>query len=526
MKSFRRTSLLTFLFLFFSLLPVLYAAETRSERLLRYEIRYLISKSKSPHTLKAMDVFSKRLNRTIYRSFSRLLLQPASNLKIVTTSFALHSLGDDYEFTTPFDFAGVQRSDSLAGDLVVMGKGDPIISLADLDSAANAIAQTGITVVTGDLVVDISRFDSLQWGAGWMWDDEPEPYAMFISPAELAHDVVVVNVALDSSGTALTIQTDPSTEFISVDNLARPGSIDTVDVTRKMIGGVNTIVVNGTYTGDFLPETYEFSVRHPAHYFGTVFKELLQKHGVKVDGNLVVTRDYGDHLPRVQVFTLSHSIDTVVTYTNKVSDNLGAECFLREVPMATAGEIGSAKNGIKMEKDFLTLCGVDTTEYHIFDGSGVSHYNLITPNAIVKVLRYNLDQPYKDVFIHSLPIAGEDGTLEDRMTEDHVDGRISAKTGSISGVRTLSGYVFIPGDTLVFSMMMQNIGWDADSMDALQDSICSVLAQYSANSRVFARNLRRYRLGTYGIVRHRRPYYHRDTSKENGVPKKETGQKK
>ena len=126
---------------------------------------------------------------------------------------------------------------------------------------------------------------------------------------------------------------------------------------------------------------------------------------------------------------------------------------------------------------------------------------MITPNAIVKVLRYNLDQPYKDIFIHSLPISGVDGTLEDRMTDDYVCGRISAKTGSISGVRTLSGYVIIPGDTLVFSMMMQNIGWDPDSMDALQDSLCSVLAQYSANSRVFARNLRRYRLGTYGIVR-------------------------
>ncbi len=502
MKFLSRSVPLTFLLMLSAALSTLQARETRSERLLGREIRYLVEQSRTPHTLKALDVFSRRRHKTIYSSLSELLLQPASNLKIVTTSFALHDLGPDYTFTTPFDFAGVQRSDTLLGDLLVVGKGDPIISVGDLDSAAEAISQSGISVVTGNLVVDVSRFDSLQWGSGWMWDDEPEPYAMFIGPAEVSHDVVSVNVTLNASGTGLSITTDPATSFIKVDDRAVPGPVDTLDVTREMIGGVNTIVVTGTYTRFYGGETYQFSVRHPGHYFGAIFRELLKKHGVKIEGSLVVTRNYTNHLPHVQVFTLMHSIDTVVTYTNKVSDNLGAECFLREVPMAMADEVGSAKNGIKLEKKFLALCGVDTTEYHIFDGSGVSHYNLITPDAIVKVLRFDLDQPYTKVFLQSLPIAGEDGTLEDRMTQDYVRGRVIAKTGSISGVRTLSGYVFIPGDTLVFSMMMQNIGWDPDSLKALENRLCSVLAQYSANSRIFARNLRRYRLGTYGLVRY------------------------
>lgn len=503
MKFSSRSGLLTFFLILLAASTTLHARETRSDRLLGKEIRYLVDRSRSPHTLKAIDVYSRRHNRTVYSSYSGLLLQPASNLKIVTTSFALHNLGSDYTFATPFDFAGVQRSDSLVGDLLVVGKGDPIISVADLDSAAEAISQSGISVVTGNLVVDVSKFDSLQWGAGWMWDDEPEPYAMFIGPAEVAHDVVDVDVALDSLRNGLIVTMAPSTSFIKVEDRAVPGLVDTLDVTRKMVGGVNTIVIEGTYTGDFQGETYEFSVRHPARYFGTIFRELLKKHDVKIDGDLVVTRHYTNHIPHVQVFTLSHSIDTVVTYTNKVSDNLGAECFLREVPME-AGEVGSAKNGIKLERAFLALCDVDTTAFHIFDGSGVSHYNLITPNAIVKVLRFDLNQPYRNIFLHSLPIAGVDGTLEHRMMEPYLRGRVIAKTGSISGVRTLSGYVFVPGDTLVFSMMMQNIGWDPDSMDVLQNKICAVLAQYNSNSRIFARNLRVYRLGTYGIVRYER----------------------
>lgn len=521
MKLLASTFLLTILLLIFAPLTPLHARETRSQRILRTEISYMIARTKTPRTLKAIDIYSRKYQRTIYSSYSGLLLHPASNLKIVTTSFALHCLGSDYRFATPFELAGVQRSDSLIGDLVVVGKGDPILDTDDLDSAAGAISKTGIRVITGDLVIDISRFDSLQWGAGWMWDDEPEPYAMFISPASLDHDVVVVIVSLDSSGRTLDVSTEPQTGFIRVENDAVQGETDTIRVTREMIHGVNTIVVTGTYTGAFLPETYEFSVRHPAHYFGTVLRELLNKYGVTVGGSLVVTRDFTDHLPRVQAYTLTHSIDTVITYTNKVSDNLGAECLLREVPPSIYQEVGSAKNGITLEKDFLELCGVDSAQYHIVDGSGVSHYDLITPNAIVRVLRFDLDQPYKDIFLHSLPIAGEDGTLEDRMTNDCVKGRVLAKTGSIEGVRTLSGYVLIPDDTLVFSMMMQNFAANGDSMDALQDSICSVLAQYDANSRIFTRNLRKFRIGTYGIVRYRKsspvPHLKRERVAPNGV---------
>ncbi len=526
MNPFRKSLLLLLAFLGFLSPSITNAKETASERLLRREISFMISRSKSPRTLKAIEVFSRRRQKAIYRSHAGLLLHPASNLKIVTTSFALHALGSDYLFATPFEFAGVQRSDTLDGDLVVVGNGDPILSYNDLDSAARAIHNTGIHVVTGDLVVDISKFDSLRWGAGWMWDDEPEPYAMFIGPASFDHDVITVDISLDSSSGRLRVTTDPSTRFARIENEALPGTIDSVSATRIMADDVNTIVVSGTYTNVFSAQTYEFSIRHPGRYLGTVLEESLERLGVEIEGRVVVTRAYTDHSPRVQVFNLTHSIDTVLTYTNKVSDNLGAECLLRDVPVATAGEIGSAENGIKLEEEFLKLCRIDTTEYYIVDGSGVSHYNLITPEAIVKLLRFDLDQPYGALFFKTLPVAGIDGSLEKRMLQDYVRGKIHAKTGSINGVRTLSGYVVIPRDTLVFSMMMQNFAANGDSMEALQDSICSVLAQYSPSRRTFARNLRKHRIGTYGIVPKRRRATVRRKPSTISVPKHETKMEK
>ncbi|MCL4511732.1 MAG: D-alanyl-D-alanine carboxypeptidase/D-alanyl-D-alanine-endopeptidase [Bacteroidetes bacterium] len=499
-----------FISILISLPAVSQARQTKSEHLLKREITFIVKRAGYPRTIKAIEIYSRRHKKTIYQSYSGLLLHPASNLKIVTTSCALQSLGDNYNFKTKFEISGVQKADTLFGNLIAVGGGDPILSDADLDSSAKMISESGIKYVEGNLVVDISKFDSLQWGNGWMWDDEPASFAMFISPACLDHNSITVNISVDSTSGRLVANTQPKTNFVKIVYSAVPDSTDSLYVTRTFANDTNTIFVSGTYSHHLSPFNYDFSVRHPAHYFGSVLRESLEKYGVKIAGNLAVKRYYmgtdtiGSAIPRTKnIFTFEHSIDTVITYTNKVSDNLGAECFLREVPAEIAGEIGSAENGIKIEKGFLEQCGVDSTEYYIVDGSGVSHYDLITPEAIVKVLNHMLDQPTKQIFIHSLPIAGVDGSLQDRMTEKFVAGKVFAKTGSISGVSTLSGYVFIPRDTLVFSMMMQNFIASEDSMRALQDNLCTVLSQYNDNVRVFARNLRKYKIGTYGLVRHR-----------------------
>lgn len=483
------------------------ARETRSEYLLKREIGFIVRQSKSPRTIKAIEVYSRRHRKILYHSYSQLLLHPASNLKIVTTSCALQNLGGNYNFKTMFEATGDQRADTLFGNLVAVGGGDPILSCPDLDSAAQAISGSGIRYVTGNLVIDIAKFDSIQWGNGWMWDDEPASFAMFISPTCLDHNTITVNVSLDPVVHKLLVTTQPETRFVKIACDAVPGITDSLYVTRIMVNDTNTIYVGGTYTNDLAPSTYDFSVRHPAHYFGTVLRELLENHDVQIGGRLVVTRSVPDPFGLKNVFTLRHSIDTVITYTNKMSDNLGAECFLREVPPEIYGEIGSAKNGIDIEKQYLQECGIDTTQYYIVDGSGVSHYDLITPSAIVKVLTHILNEPTRNIFFHSLPVAGYDGTLANRMTQSYVRGKVHAKTGSISGVSTLSGYVIIPRDTLVFSMMMQNFVGSEDSMLALQNRLCALLTQYSDNSRIFARNLIRYRIGTYGVPRE--AYYRR-----------------
>lgn len=495
---------LLFITLIFSLPAVLEARDTKSQLLLRRQITFIMKRSNTPRTIKAIEIYSRKHKRVIYQSYSDLLLRPASNLKIVTTSFALHSLGNNYEFKTRFGTSGVHGIGTIEGDLIVTAGGDPLISHTDLDSAAEIISKSDIKEINGDLVIDVSKFDSLQWGSGWMWDDEPESYAMFISPACLDHNAIEVNISVDAATHKLITTTQPQTDFVKIISTAVPDIVDSLFVTRVMLNDVNTILVGGKYSPQFQPSEHEFSMRHPAQYFGTVFKEMLEKHGVKLHGNVAVTSHHSSPDTITDLFTLEHSIDTVITYTDKVSDNLGAECLLREVPSAESRQAGGAENGINLEKEFLNQCGIDSTEYYIVDGSGVSHYDLITPEAIVKVLNYELNQPTKSLFVNCLPIGGVDGTLKKRMKEKFLIGKVKAKTGSISGVSTLSGYVVLPRDTLVFSMMMQNFIADSDSMRALQDSLCSVLALYDDNVKVFIRHLKKNDVGTYGAARHQR----------------------
>ncbi len=481
---------------------------TKSQLILEREFNFILKNSNSPHTIKSIYVYSQQSRRSIYQLNPDFLLNPASNLKIVTSSVALRNLGASYKFRTSVFATAHPRGNTIEGGILVQTCGDPIVTDMDLDSIAKSIAMRGITNISGNLTIDVSNFDSTEWGPGWAWDDEPGDYQMFVSPACLDGNSIRLHVSLDSSSQNLALTTVPKTGFVRVLSTAVADTVDSLFATRTILNDSNTIIVSGRY----LPHksfSYdnEFSVRYPADYFGTVFKEMLQRHGIKVAGSIVVSHSAINHGTADTLFVLEHRIDTVITYINKVSDNLGAECLLREVPYVLQAQSGSPSAGIRLEEQFLNQCGVDSSEFQIVDGSGLSRYDLIDADAIVKILKCNLDQTFHGIFIHSLPIAGLDGTLGKRMKESCALGHISAKTGSLDGVSTLSGYVFLPTDTLVFSMMFQNFIVDNDSMRAVQDSLCIILSLYNARSSKFIRNLRRENVGTYWAAYQKREAY-------------------
>jgi D-alanyl-D-alanine carboxypeptidase/D-alanyl-D-alanine-endopeptidase (penicillin-binding protein 4) len=317
-----------------------------------------------------------------------------------------------------------------------------------------------------------------------MWDDEPSSDEMFISPLSANANCVVVRVQPGTAaGDTPVVSIDPPTSSITVENSAKTVT-DTVrtplKISRKWRERSNTVTISGEIMAGGRERKEKLSVLQPEWYALTLFREALAARGITCTGMLA------DTVPSraTGLFRFERRLDSVVTFMNKESDNLSAENVLRTISANTWGTPGTADGGLAVVKTFLTSCGIDTAQLVIADGSGVSHYNLISPKALVTLLA----SMYKRTNIfpawyYSLPIAGEDGTLTTRMRGTPAGSNLRAKTGTLSNVTTLSGFVRgADGNMLAFSIMVEGFPGENRSYRRVQDRIGAYLARLRRSS--------------------------------------------
>lgn len=440
---------------------------------IKARIDALIADSLFPPSNIGISVTSLTHGDQLYALNEHMLFNPASNQKLLTTCTALSNLGTSYSFSTAV-FA-----DSARRLVVLKGYGDPLTSTGDLDSLARIVAPLLSPAAPWRVAVDISFFDDLPWGAGWTWDEEPEAYGMFLSPVTLNNNAITVRVLpAEQAGIAPIVSIDPPTSYVTVENTAvTVADTPTVRmaISRKWRERSNTITVQGQIRLGGRARTGHLSLWKPELYAGSVFAERLRTWGVPVEDPVTVDTVT---TTMVELQRFEHGIDTVMTFLNKVSDNLSAECVLKTIAAEKYGTPGSAEAGRFLVNEFLTACGVDTNRISVADGSGLSRYNLTSAATIVRVL----ERVYKDtqsfpLLYHALPIAGVDGTIESRMRATLAAGNLRAKTGSLSAVSALSGYVLtLDGEMLAFSMLMQNFPGPTRPYRMVQDAIGEYLA--------------------------------------------------
>ena len=406
---------------------------------------------------------------------SSVLLHPGSNMKLLTTGAALAVLPPDFTFRTTVWSDPVIDDGVLSGNLYVVGGGDPLLDSTAVDSIAGMAAAAGIRRVEGDLVADLSLFDTLSWGRGWMWDDEPDPDEGFISPLSFngsSAAVVVSPGARAGDGVSCTVFPDPGFFEIGNDASTVPrGAADSLVVTRMR--GFDRIVVGGTLAAGAQPETTVVSVRRPALHFLHALRERLIARGIPVGGGLLAGRASGPE----RLGTIEHGLRAVVTRINKLSDNLAAESLLKTLAARLSGEPGTAELGLDAVKGYLASAGIDPASVILADGSGVSWYDAVTPADIVAVLRdqYSRASTFPSFFA-SLPRAGDDGTLASRMAGTAAEDRVSAKTGTLTGVSALSGYATtLTHDLIAFSIVLNHFPGKPRELRALQDSVLNDL---------------------------------------------------
>lgn len=417
-------------------------------------------------------------------------LVPASNNKILTSVAALEVLGTDYRFRTATKTTGRQRGSVLAGDLYLQGGGDPTLRAEDYDALAATIAQKGIRLVTGRLIADDTWFDGDRLGHDWAKDDEPQSYAASISALTVAPDtdydpgaVIIEARPGAAAGRPAALSVVPAVGDVTLVNRATTGpagSANTLSFDREH--GTNTFVVTGsTPIGAAVSRDY-MAVWNPTSYAATIFREALARHGVRVAASTTygATPATATTLAERQSMTLG---ELLVPFL-KLSNNMHAEVLLKAMGRATSGQ-GSWPAGIAAASAALSALGADMTVQRQVDGSGLSRQDLLTNHQITTLLLAARAEPWFPVWYEALPIAGVNermvgGTLRSRMVGTPAAGNVHAKTGTLTGVSALSGYVTdATGRKLVFSMINNN---SLGGVAALLDAVAVALASHGAEN--------------------------------------------
>jgi len=427
---------------------------------------------------------------TIYSRDAAKLLMPASNMKIVTVAAAAARLGWDYTYDTSLFRAGAVDGGALLGDLVVVGTGDPSLSLADGSAErafgvwARQLQGAGIRTVRGRVIGDDRRFTDDGLGFGWSWDDLPDDYAAAVGALQFNEDAArVVIVPGPSIGADAAIAIAPSTTGLTIDNnVVTTDAAGAPAIDARRLPGSSRLAVRGSIPAGWSPITRVVSVDNPTQFFVNALRQSLAAHGIDVQGPAVDVDDVRD-VPARERMTLvstirSAPLSALAQRLMKVSQNQYAETFLKTI--GAAAGIPTAIGGRTAVTALLQEWGVAANDLIVRDGSGLSRYNYVTPQALVAVLTHVAhDERLRAAFEATLPIAGEDGTLGARLKGTAAASKVLAKTGSMSNVRALSGYLTTTdGERLVFSIIANNFDAAPAAIVAAIDSVVERIVQF------------------------------------------------
>ncbi|MFD1363382.1 D-alanyl-D-alanine carboxypeptidase/D-alanyl-D-alanine-endopeptidase [Lentibacillus salinarum] len=418
----------------------------------------------------------------IYDHMGDVRLRPASNMKLLTAAAALSVLGEDYTFVTEVLTDGSVSNNELNGDLFLKGKGDPTLLPEDFDLFAKKVQENGINVIEGDIVVDDTWYDDVRLSPDLVWSDEQWYYGAQISALTASPDedfdagTVTVNVQPGDPGEKPVVTVSPETAYVQVNNQAETIAADGEDdlsVAREH--GGNTIKVEGTIPAGSANINEWMAVWEPTGYALDLFRQSLENQGITWTGEVKIGQapEKTDELYTHESMPLS---ELLVPFM-KLSNNTHAEVLVKEMGKVVHDE-GTWEKGLDVIGTTLEKLGVNTDSLTIRDGSGISHMNLIPANEITTLLYAVQEKSWFDTYLNALPAGGTSDRMSGGTLRYRMDGQtVMAKTGTIDGVSTLSGYVeTAQGDKLIFSIMLNNL-LDEEDAPAIEDKMVEMIAR-------------------------------------------------
>lgn len=378
---------------------------------------------------------------------SQQMALPASTQKVITALAALLQLGPDFRFTTTLESKSSVNDGVLKGDLIARFGGDPTLRRQDLRNMVAVLKKSGVQKIEGNVLIDTSVFASHDKAPGWPWNDMTQCFSA--PPAAAIVDRNCFSVSLYSAPKANDLayiriaSYYPVTMFSQVRTLAR-GSADAQYCELDVVpGDLNRFTLTGCMPQRSEPLPLAFAIQDGAGYAGAILKDELQQAGITYSGTLLRQTQVNEP-GTVIASKQSAPLHDLLKIMLKKSDNMIADTVFRTIGHARFNVPGTWRAGSDAVRQILRQqANIDLGNTIVADGSGLSRHNLIAPATMMQVLQYIAQHDTELNFISMLPLAGYDGSLQYRagLHEAGVDGKVSAKTGSLQGVYNLAGFI-------------------------------------------------------------------------------------
>jgi D-alanyl-D-alanine carboxypeptidase/D-alanyl-D-alanine-endopeptidase (penicillin-binding protein 4) len=415
---------------------------------------------------------------------SRTLFVPASIAKLVSVATAAEAAGWDYRFETSLFTTGSVSRGTLFGDVLIVGSGDPSIGGrggGDLSEFVAAVKAAGFERIEGRIVGDDDALEEPRPQLSWAWDDLGYTTGALFGALNLAENQTVVTVtpgpAVGGPATVGLAARAAGRPILDRVVTGAPGSVPFVWPEQRP--GESQLTIAGSIPVGGQPIQLGISTGNPTLWFASVLRNRLLEEGIAVTGEAADVDDLSpppDRAGATMLFTYrSPTLAEIARPLLKDSINLYGEAFLRL--NAARGSLATNDAALEGLRKRLVTWGVPDGSYQLVDGSGLSRRDAISPDALMTVLeRMSNESP----FIDALPIAGTDGSLASRMKGTAAEGNLRAKTGTMSNIRSLAGYVTTrSGEHLGFVIVVNNFeGTGIAANDAI-DTIAVRLAEFT-----------------------------------------------